>query len=165
MFILIGTSLFDVLPLCFRKSHCLKNVRFFHAFVDSCIGTIFHHKDFTGQVPLLGKLYHNQKQVISHTEEIFLTRYRSPNGPHLLRMVQPIWSPENPGTTVVSIWHLTPWPENHGYRTQVWDKKEVYPNYSTYLLAINLQCFITVISVSRGHPLKHTFAWFSTSVW
>ena len=28
----------------------------------------------------------------------------------------------NPGTTVVSIGHLTPWPENPGYRTQVWDK-------------------------------------------
>ena len=30
-------------------------------------------------------------------------------------------SPENPGPTVVSIGHLTPWPENPGYRTQVWD--------------------------------------------
>ena len=28
----------------------------------------------------------------------------------------------NPGTTVVSIGHLTTWPENPGYRTQVWDK-------------------------------------------
>ena len=36
-------------------------------------------------------------------------------------MVQPIRSPENPGTTVVSIVHLTPWPENPWYRTQVWD--------------------------------------------
>ena len=36
-------------------------------------------------------------------------------------MVQPIRSPENSGTTVVSIGHLTPWPENPGYRTQVWD--------------------------------------------
>ena len=43
------------------------------------------------------------------------------NGPHLLWMVQPIRSPENPGTTVVSFGHLTPWPENPGYRTQVWD--------------------------------------------
>ena len=31
-------------------------------------------------------------------------------------MVQPIRSPENPGTTVVSMGHLTPRPENPGYR-------------------------------------------------
>ena len=37
-------------------------------------------------------------------------------------MVQPIRSPENPGTTVVSIGHLIPWPENPGYCTQVWYK-------------------------------------------
>ena len=35
-------------------------------------------------------------------EYIYLARYRFPNGSHLLRMVQPIRSPENPGTTVVS---------------------------------------------------------------
>ena len=40
-------------------------------------------------------------------------------------MVQPIRSPENPGTTVVSIGHLIPWPENPGYRTQVWDNDRV----------------------------------------
>ena len=40
-------------------------------------------------------------------------------------MVQPIRSPENPGTTVVSIGHLIPWPENPGYRTQVWDNKSI----------------------------------------
>ena len=49
-----------------------------------------------------------------------MARYRFPNGPHLLRMVQPIRSPENPGTTVVSIGLLIPWPENPGYRTRVW---------------------------------------------
>ena len=42
-------------------------------------------------------------------------------------MVQPIRSPENPGTTVVSIGHLTPWPENPGYRTQVWDNTKYAP--------------------------------------
>ena len=52
-----------------------------------------------------------------------MARYRSPNGPHLLRMVQPIRSLENPGTTVVSIGHLILWPENPGYRTQVWDNE------------------------------------------
>ena len=68
-------------------------------------------------------LFH-PKTTYSHTKiRFFLGRYRSPNGPHLFRMVQPIRSPENPGTTVVSIGHLTPWPENPGYRTQVWDKR------------------------------------------
>ena len=38
-------------------------------------------------------------------------------------MVQPVRSPDNPGTTVVSIGHLTPWPEKPGYRTQVWDNE------------------------------------------
>ena len=67
------------------------------------------------------KLYFTPKQLTSHTR-FFLAKYRSPNGPHLFRMVQPIRSPENPGTTVVNIGHLTPWPENPGYHTQVWDK-------------------------------------------
>ena len=70
----------------------------------------------------LGKLYFTQKQLISHTKKIFSGEvHPSSNGPHLHRIVQPISSPENPGTTVVSIGHLTPWPENLGFRTQVWD--------------------------------------------
>ena len=117
----IGTSLFEVLPLCSRKSHYLKIVRFFHSFVDSCIWTICHHKDFTGRV-LLWENFISSRNNLFHTQRrFFLARYRSPNEPHLLRMVQPIRSPENPGTTVVSVGHLTPWPENPGYRTQVWD--------------------------------------------
>ena len=122
MYILsIGTSLFEVLPLFSRKSHYLKIVRFFHSFVDSCIWTICHHKDFTGRLPLW-EIYISARNNLFHTQRrFFLARYRSPNKPHLLRMLQPIRSPENPGTTVVSIGHLTPWPENLGYRTQVWD--------------------------------------------
>ena len=122
MFILsIGTSwgftiVFPQVPL-FKK-----NVRFFHSFVNSCIGTICHHKYFTGRV-LLWKNFISPRNNLFHTKRrFFLARYRSPNGPHLFRMVQPIRSPENLGTTVVSIGHLTPWPENPGYRTQVWDK-------------------------------------------
>ena len=45
-------------------------VRFFHSFVDSCIGTICHHKDFTGQVLLWEKLispwnnlFHTKKDI------------------------------------------------------------------------------------------------------
>ena len=94
-------------------------MRFFHSFVDSCIGKICHNKDFTGRVLL-------RQNFISPLNNLFntkksLARYRSPSGPHLPRMVQPIRSPGNPGTTVVSIGHWTPWPDNPGYRTQVWD--------------------------------------------
>ena len=122
MFILsIGTSLFEVLPLCFRKSHYLKNVRFFHSFVDSCIGTICHHKDFTGRVLLW-------ENFISPRNNLFYTQRRFFSG----KVQIPKWAPfapngtanqiaGNPGTTVVSTGHLTPWPENPGYRTQVWD--------------------------------------------
>ena len=56
-------------------------------------------------------------------------------------MVQPIRSPENPGTTVVSIGHLTPWPENPGYRTQVWDNDYTAPIFEKYeLLNIENSC-------------------------
>ena len=34
-----------------------KIVRFFHSFVDSCIGTICHHIDFTGRVLLSEYLF------------------------------------------------------------------------------------------------------------
>ena len=108
------TIVFPQVPL-FKK-----NVRFSHSFVDSCIWTTCHHKDFTGRV-LLWENYISARNNLFHTQRrFFLARYRSPNEPHLLRMVQPIRSPENPGPTVVSIGHLTPWPENPGYRTQVW---------------------------------------------
>ena len=56
-------------------------------------------------------LFHQETTYFTHKEDFFPAKYRSPNGPHLLPMVQPIRSPENPGTTVVSIGHLTPWPE------------------------------------------------------
>ena len=116
-----------------RFYHCVpaspiisKIVRFFHSFVDSCIWTICHHKDFTGRV-LLWENFISARNNLFHTQRrFFLAKYRSPNEPHLLRMVQPIRSPGNPGTTVVSIGHLTPWPENPGYRTQVWDNIYIY---------------------------------------
>ena len=41
--------------------------------------------------------------------------------PHCLRFYLCDQIAGNPGTTVVSIGHLTPWPQNPGYRTQVWD--------------------------------------------
>ena len=48
----IGTSLFEVLPLWTASPIISKIVRFFHSFVDSCIRTICHHKDFTVRVHL-----------------------------------------------------------------------------------------------------------------
>ena len=119
---------YQSVPHCLRFYHCVsaspiisKIVRFFHSFIDSCIGTIYHHKDFTGRVPLWEKLFFAQKQLISHIENIFSGKVQIPK-----------WAPFAPngtanqiagnfGTTVVSIGHLTPWPENPGYRTQVWD--------------------------------------------
>ena len=120
---------YQSVPRCLRFYHCVsespiipKIVRFFHSFVYSSIGTICQHKDFTGRV-LLWENFISPRNNLFHTQKrFFMARYRSPTGPHLLRMVQPIRSLENPGTTVVSIGHLTPWPENRGYRTQVWDK-------------------------------------------
>ena len=119
---------YQSVPHCLRFYHCvsaspiiLKIARFFHSFVDSCVVTICHHKDFTGRVLLWENVIAPRNNLFYTQKGFFLARYRSPNGPHLLRMVQPIRSPENPGTTVVSIGHLTPWPENPGYRTQVWD--------------------------------------------
>ena len=122
MFILwIGTSLFEVLPLWTASP---KIVRFFHSFVDSCIGTISHHKDFTGWV-LLWENFISPRNNLFHTKKIFFSD----------KVQIPKWAPfapngtanqiaGNPGTTVVSIGHLTTWPENPGYRTQVWDNKQ-----------------------------------------
>ena len=88
-------------PHCLRFYLCVsaspitsKIVRFFHSFVDSCIGTICHHKDFTGRVLLWENFIHTETTYFTHTKIFFLARYISPNGPHLLRMAQPIRSPE-----------------------------------------------------------------------
>ena len=122
MFILpIGTSLFAVLPLRTASPIISKIVKFFHSFVDSCIGTICHHKDFTGRVLLWehfisprNNLFHKQKSFFSGKVQIPNWAPFAPNG-----TANQIAG--NPGTTVVSIGHLIPWPENTGYRTQVWD--------------------------------------------
>ena len=71
-----------------------------------------------------GKLHFTPKQLISYKKN--LEMYKSPHRPHLPRVLQPIRSPENPGTTVVSIGHWTPWPENPGYRTQVLDNISIH---------------------------------------
>ena len=60
-------------------------------------------------------------------------------------MVQQIRSPENPGTTVVSIGHLTPWPENPGYRTQVWGNVSTWTILLFFHDPINLGIIIYII--------------------
>ena len=70
------TIVFPQIPL-FKK-----NVRFFHSFVGSYIGTIYHHKNFTGRVFLWGN-FTSPPINLFHTRKI-LARHRSPNGPHLL---------------------------------------------------------------------------------
>ena len=129
-----------------------KLLEFFHSFVDTCIGTICHHKDFTGWV-LLWENFISPRNNLFHTQRRFFSL--SPNGPHLLRMVQPIRSPENPGTTVVSIGHLTPWPENPGYSTQVWDKDLYFSEIALsvittfmslkYSIGLSVPCIIQTI--------------------
>ena len=108
--------LYQSVPPRLKYYHCVstssiisKIVRFSHSFVDSCIETICHHKGFTRPV-LLWEIFISLQNNLFHTK-MFLERYRSTKGPHLLRMVQPIRSPENPGTSVVSIGHWTLWPE------------------------------------------------------
>ena len=115
----IGTSLFEVLPLWTVSP---KIDIFFHSFVDTCIGTICHHKDFAGWV-LRWENFISPRNNLFHTQKCFFSG----------KAQIPKWAPfapngtanqiaGNPGTTVVSIGHLTTWPENPGYHTQVWDK-------------------------------------------
>ena len=66
------TIVFPQVPL-FKKI-----VRFFYSFVDSCIGTICHHKDFTGRV-LLGKtLFHPETTYFTLKENFFSDKVQIP---------------------------------------------------------------------------------------
>ena len=121
---------YQSIPHCLRFNHCVPTSPIISKMVSFSIHLLipaygqFATIKTSQEEFFFGKTLFQQKQLISHTKTIFLARYRSPNETHLLRMVQPIRSPENPGTTVVSIGHLTPWPENPGYRTQVWDNSD-----------------------------------------
>ena len=64
-----------------------KNVRFFYSFVDSWIGTICHHKDFTGWVLLWensisprNNLLHTQRRFFSGKVQIPKWASFAPNG-------------------------------------------------------------------------------------
>ena len=144
----IGTSRFEVLPLWTASPIISKIVRFFHSFVDSCIGTIWHHKDFTGRVFLWEKnisprnnLFHTQKRFFSGKIQI------------------PKWAPfapigtanqiaGNPGTTVVSIGHLIPWPKT----LDIAPKCGIKPHD---LLTVSVSSRHTAAGLpSNGSPLK-----------
>ena len=143
-------------PHCLRFYLCVsaspitsKIVRFFHSFVDSCIGTICHHKDFTGRV-LLWENFISPRNNLFHTQKIFFSG----------KVHIPKWAPfapngtanqiaGNPGTTVVSIGHLTPWPQNPGYRTQVWDNGYIIIMRHRYWWC-NLPMFFRVTSYSAS---------------
>ena len=70
---------YQSVPNCLRFYHCvsaspiiIKIVRFFHSFVDSCIGTTCHPKDFTGRVLLRENLI-SLRNNLSHTQRRFFT--------------------------------------------------------------------------------------------
>ena len=84
------TIVFPQVPL-FKKI-----VRFFYSFVDTCLGTICHHKDITGRVLFWENFISPRKKIISHTKKIFSGKVQIPKwAPYWLRMVQPI-SRKNP---------------------------------------------------------------------
>ena len=76
----------------------------------SYIGTICHHKAFTGRVLLLWKLFFTPKQLISSPKG-FLAFAPSGTATQIARK-----SRNHRG----QYWILNPMPENLGYRTQVW---------------------------------------------
>ena len=68
---------YQSVPHCLRFYHCVptspiisKIVRFFHSFVDSCIWTICHHKDFTGGV-VLWENFISARNNLFHTQRRF----------------------------------------------------------------------------------------------
>ena len=63
----------------------------FPSFADSCIRVNCRHKCFTGRFPLWETFIHPKATCFLQK---ILARDRSINWPHLLRVVQPIWSPE-----------------------------------------------------------------------
>ena len=96
----------------------LRIVKFFHTFVDSCIGTICHHKVFTGRVVLWENFISPRNNFFHAKKDFFLARYRFPNGSQSFRWK--ILEPRGQYSTLNPMaWK--PW-ISHGYRTQVWDK-------------------------------------------
>ena len=113
-------SLAEILPLWFLMAHYLSN---FEIFFDHLL-TALRWKLWPLSLHGVSSLYimiYSPQTYFSYEKYFRLARSRSPNGPHLFRVVPPIRLLENPGTTVVCIEYWTPWLENSGYHTQVWD--------------------------------------------
>ena len=87
------TIVFPQIPL-FRK-----NARFFHSFVGSHIGTIYHHKNFTGRVFLWGNftsppinLFHTQKNWQGTDPQKGLTCSKWYSQSDRRKILEPPWS-------------------------------------------------------------------------
>ena len=101
-----------------RHYHCV-SVLLFNILLDfsiyffySCMGINCHHKDFTGRVISWKKLYSHQNKLLQ-AQFYFSGKKHIPKWVPLACVVQPIRSPENPGTTV-SVLVIEP----HGLKTQ-----------------------------------------------
>ena len=108
-----------------------------------------------------GKLYFSQKQLISHIKTIFPGKVQIPKwAPFVLngtanQIAGKSWNHRG------SIGHLTPWPENPGYRTQVWDNSLYKPNTVHYrsaginqLIQMELNfAILKTLSASGEQPL------------
>ena len=88
--------------------------------MNSWMGANCHHKDFTGRVLIWENFIHPKTTYFTQRKKIS-GKKQIPKWAPSARVVQPTRSPENRGTTVVSIGHWTLWPENPGHHTQVWD--------------------------------------------
>ena len=87
----IGTSPFEVLPSYFRKSHYLKKMQDFSiTLLIPANGQFVTIKTSQDEFSFTKTLYHPETTYFIQRKWFFMARYRSPNGPHLLREDQPI---------------------------------------------------------------------------
>ena len=125
---LTSSSLFDILSLCFSKSHYLSNFGIF--FVHLLIhvrGQIMTIKSSRGDFVWERALFTSNSLFRATKKILSIGHGRFPYGHNLLNAWTANQIPGNPGTTVVCIGHGTFWLENHGYRTQVWDNVRSFP--------------------------------------
>ena len=89
---------YQSVPHCLRFYHCEPQVQklldfFIHLSIPA-LGQFVTIKTSQGEFSCGKTLFHQETTYFTQKNVFFLTRYRSPNGPHLLRMAQPIRSPE-----------------------------------------------------------------------
>ena len=87
---------------------------FFISLAESCKGSNCDHKLFTEWVILRESCIYLKQFILC--EKNSSGHQQIPNETILLRVIQPIRSPENPGTTVVCFRQGTSRPEHPGYR-------------------------------------------------